>query len=127
MDPREKYVEIQSSSASPMQQVAMMYESALKFVQRCRRLRREGRFEEASAAAAKAQAILSELTLHLDRRAGELADLFMDNYTAIYALIAKGQIDRDDDALASAEDLLHGLLDTWREAMKDFRRDVYGV
>ncbi len=104
----------------------MLYDSAIKYVKRCRRLRAEGLYVEAGQAAAKAQDILTELTLHLDRRAGDTANLFLENYQAVYALVTKGQIDRSDEDLTAALDLLLGLQDTWQQAMADFRKEFYG-
>lgn len=126
-DPIKAYRQVQIGSASPMQQVALLYESAISHVHRCRTLRHEGRYVAGGKEAAKAQAILIELTLHLDRRAGELANLYHQHYQAIYNLIAKGQLEKDDQALEQAQDLLESLLETWRHAMQSFRKDYYGA
>lgn len=109
-----------------MQHIALLYEGALGFVRKCRKLRSEGKLVEGGREAAKAQAILTELTLHLDRRAGELTDTFKDHYQAVYSLIAKGQLQEDDSSLKQAEDILENLVETWQEAMKEFRKGFYG-
>ncbi|HTR38437.1 MAG TPA: flagellar export chaperone FliS [Bryobacteraceae bacterium] len=109
------FLEEEVLSASPVKLVQLLYGSALEAIGAARRYLRQGDIRARCRAITKAMAIVTELSLSLDRDAGgslsrDLAEL----YGYVEKLLIEANIRQVDTPLATAERLLTTLLEGWK-------------
>jgi flagellar secretion chaperone FliS len=115
-DVASTYREASFENAPPVKIVRMMYEGAIKHLERARRLdpRESGlAFNEALS---RADAIVSELRLSLDKpAAAEICTQLEGLYLFVEDRIALAFSERSGDSLEAGVGVLRTLLDAWRQ------------
>jgi flagellar protein FliS len=101
-------------SASRHQLTLMLYDAALKHMDKSRVLMLAGRIEDKGIALGKAVRIVEEgLKGTLDLSQGDLALNLKSLYEYIVACLLKANLYNDEKLLAEARGLLAGMRDTW--------------
>jgi flagellar protein FliS len=110
----ENNLESEVMSASPVGLVQMLCHGALDAVKEARGYLRTGEIAKRSRRIGKAEAILTELSVSLDRtKGGEIAAQLVDLYSYILRRLAEANFRQTDEPLAEAERLLATLTDAW--------------
>ena len=119
----ENNLECQVMSASPVGLIQMLCHGALDAVKEARGYLRTGEIALRSRKISKAQAILAELSLSLDRtRGGEIASQLGDLYAYMQRRLSEANFRQADEPLAETERLLSTLTDAWDQC----GTEVYG-
>jgi flagellar protein FliS len=119
----ENNLECQVMSASPIGLIQMLCHGALEALKQARASLRTGEIALRSRNISKAQAILGELSVSLDRaRGGEIAAQLGDLYAYMQRRLAEANFQQTDEPLAETERLLGTLTDAWDQC----GTEVYG-
>lgn len=115
---RDAYQHSAAQTASPAQLVLMLYDGALARIEQAEdALEGTPNVPVAHEAIVKAQRIISELDITLDRRAGgQIAANLAVLYDYINDRLVTANIQKDVTALADAANALRPLRDAWEEA-----------
>jgi flagellar protein FliS len=114
-NPYQQYQATQVQTASTGELVVLLYDGAVRFLNRARLALAERRFDSASADLVRGQEIILELLTGLDyERGGELAVNLRDLYLFMHQTLLQANIKKD---IAAIETVI-GLLDTIREAWR---------
>jgi flagellar protein FliS len=98
--------------------IIVMYEGAIRLVREARALMRTGPITERSGRITRAQGILTELLLAVDRSVGgPLPDSLVRIYTYLHRRLTEANVYDDADRLDEVEGILASLLEAWREAI----------
>jgi flagellar secretion chaperone FliS len=113
------FIEEEVLSASPVKLIQLLYESALDAIGSARRHLRLGEIRARSRAITRAMAIVTELSLSLDRQAGrDLSKNLAELYGYIERLLIEANTRQTDAPLATAERLLTTLLEGWKALLQ---------
>jgi len=115
LDPTSAYRTTQVVGASPVGQIVLLYQGAIRFgVQHLAWLdRRE--IEKAHAASIRAQEIVSALRGSLDLSAGPIAIQLDQLYDFVLRRLMDGNVKKDPRPTEEALRVLRGLLEGWQE------------
>jgi flagellar protein FliS len=114
-NPYQQYQATQVQTASTGDLVVLLYDGAVRFLNRARLALEERRYDSASADLVRGQEIILELLTGLDyRQGGELAVNLRDLYLFMHQTLLQANIKKD---IAAVETVI-GLLDTIREAWR---------
>lgn len=103
-------------TASPGQLVVMLYDGAARFLRQAELAGDEGGWSHASERLDKADAILDELIVTLDKEAGgEIAERLQGIYAFCKRLLIEARVERDTERIRTTARLLAGLRDAWSE------------
>ena len=105
------------TTASGPQLTLMLYEGCIKFINHGMKAIDEKDYETKNTNIQKAQAIIQELMLTLDRDA-EISEHVLALYEFIHFQLQEGNIKNDAARLEEALDLVTEFRDTWKEVMK---------
>lgn len=109
------FLEEEVLSASPVKLIELLYGGALDAIASARRYLRLGEIHARSRAIGKAMAIVTELSLSLDRKAGgELSRNLAELYGYVENLLIEANSRQVDAPLATAERVLSTLLEGWK-------------
>ena len=112
--PHNAYLESRVLSADPIELVRLMYQTAIAEVRNARALLQGGDIRSRSKAVTKACAILTELTVSLDRKlGGEYAERLADLYGYIMRKLTEANFQQSEEPLAEVLGLLSTLLEGW--------------
>jgi flagellar secretion chaperone FliS len=115
----DAYLESRVLSAEPLELVHMLYQGAISAVQDSRHHLANGRIMERSRAITKACAILTELTVALNREAGgELANRLASLYDYMRRRLLEANFRQSDEPLGEVLGLLATLSEGWVEVSK---------
>jgi flagellar secretion chaperone FliS len=115
----DAYLENRVLSAEPLELVHMLYQGAIVAVQDARHHLANGKIMERSRAINKACAILTELTVALNREAGgELAKRLASLYDYMRRKLLEANFRRNDEPLGEVLSLLATLAEAWAEISK---------
>jgi flagellar protein FliS len=110
----ENNLECQVMSASPVGLIQMLCHGALDALKEARAYLRTGDIARRSHRISKAQSILAELSVSLDRtRGGEIAAQLGDLYAYMQRRLVEANFRQADEPLAETERLLGTLTDAW--------------
>ncbi|HUP03538.1 MAG TPA: flagellar export chaperone FliS [Bryobacteraceae bacterium] len=115
---KDAYLESKVLSASPVELIRILYESAASAIQEARRCLAEKRILERSRSITRACAILAELISSLDReRGGEVARRLAELYGYMHARLLEANHRQEDAPLAEVLGLFHTLAEAWEGAV----------
>ena len=103
-------------TASPGQLVVMLYDGAGRFLRQAELAAEEGAWRHASDRLDKADAIVDELIVTLDKdQGGEIAARLTGIYVFCKRLLIEARLERDTARIRKAASLLADLRDAWAE------------
>ena len=113
------------NTATPGELTLMLYNGCLKFIEQGKRALVEGNIEERNTSIKKAQAILSELMLTLDRSV-PIAENMLLLYEFANSRLVDGNINNDPALFEEAAAIIKEFRDTWKQAIQINRQKQYG-
>ncbi len=102
-------------TASPAQLVVMLYDGAGRFLRQAEIAAEEGGWSHAFDRIEKAEAIVDELLVTLDKEAGEIADRLQGIYVFCKRLLIEARLERDAERIRRTAKLLGDLRGAWAE------------
>ncbi|QHJ69579.1 flagellar export chaperone FliS [Planococcus halotolerans] len=115
-NPYQTYQQNSVITASPQDLSLMLYNGCLKFIKLAKRAMEEGKIEEKNTNLIKAQAIIQEFQITLDRDIA-ISEGLAQLYEYINFRLIEANIKNDMAILEEAEGQVKELRDTWKEAM----------
>src|SRR5690625_22503 len=104
------------TTASGPQLTLMLYNGCIRFINQGLKALEENKFEQKNINIQKAQDIIQELMLTLNREV-EISNQLLPLYDFIYYQLQQGNIKNDKDLLIEARDFVTEFRDTWKEAI----------
>lgn len=116
-NPYNTYKENSVKTASPEELTLMLYNGALKFINKGKMGIEEKNIQVANEGINRAQDIIHELnnSLNMDY---EMSQNMRSLYTYILEKLVEGNIQKKTEPLEEAKEMVTELRDTWKEAMK---------
>jgi len=122
------YLENLVKTASPAKLVEILYEKFLELVTSSKKDIENNDFLSANEKIKKAQDIITELNISLDlEKGGEIAKNLRALYNYIFKRLIDANVEKNVKILDEVIELVTGLLDAWREAMKKAKNSVKGT
>ena len=115
-NPYQTYQQNSVTTASPQELTLMLYNGCLKFIKLAKRAMGEGKIEEKNTNLIKAQAIIQEFQITLDRDIS-ISEGLAQLYEYINFRLIEANMKNDMASLEEAEGQVKELRDTWKEAM----------
>lgn len=115
-NPYQTYQQNSVTTASPQELTLMLYNGCLKFIKLAKRAMDEGRIEEKNTNLIKAQNIIREFQITLDRDV-EISQGLDQLYEYINFRLMEANMKNDLAILEDAEAQVKELRDTWKVAM----------
>lgn len=104
-------------TASPAELTLMLYDGAIKFCNIALMGLEKKEMEKVNTNLKKAQAIITELRVSLDRKYPVWED-FERVYDYIYRRLVEGNIKKDAEIIEDAMKYIREMRDTWKEVMR---------
>ena len=117
-NPYDQYKQIQINTAGRGQLVVMMYEGAIKNLNRAIENLKPQSYDIANNAIIKTQDIITELMMSLDKSAGEIASKLESIYMYINNRLLEANMEKNQDILVEIKNHLESLLEAWKEAAR---------
>jgi flagellar protein FliS len=114
LDQTTAYRTSQVSTSTPVGQVVLLYEGAIRFATLHMAHLEAGRSEAAHIASIRAQEIVSGLREVLDPSAGPIAAQLDSLYDFVLSRLADGNIRHEAEPTGEAIKILRGLLEAWQ-------------
>jgi flagellar protein FliS len=114
LDQTTAYRTSQVSTSTPVGQVVLLYQGAIRFATMHLAHLEAGRTEAAHGASIRAQEIVSGLREVLDPSAGPIAAQLDSLYDFVLSRLADGNIQRSAKPTGEAITILRGLLEAWQ-------------
>lgn len=119
------YLENLVKTASPAKLVEILYEKFLELVTSSKKDIENNDFLSANEKIKKAQDIITELNISLDlEKGGEIAKNLRALYNYIFKRLIDANVEKNVKILDEVIELVTGLLNAWREAMKKAKDSV---
>jgi len=113
------YLENLVKTASPAKLVEILYEKFLELVESSKKGIENKDFVAVNEKLKKAQDIITELNISLNmEKGGEIAKNLRSLYNYIFKRLIDANVEKNVKILDEVTELMSGLLDAWREAMK---------
>ncbi len=109
------YRESSVLTASPAQLVVMLYDGAGRFLRQAEAALGEGAVAHAHERLGRADAILDELLLTLNKDAGQIAERLEAVYVFCKRLLVEARVERSAAKVVQARTLLAELRDAWSQ------------
>lgn len=122
-NPYAQYRTTQVETASQDQLIVMLYDGALRFLKRGRDALQAGQPDKAGVHVGRAQAIITELLVTLDRDTGEIADRLAGLYEFCLRTCTTALLRRDPAQIDQVESILRPLREAWAEAGRQLRSE----
>lgn len=106
------------STASGPQLTLMLYNGCVKFINQGLKALEEKDYEQKNINIQKAQDIIQELMLTLNKDI-KISEQLLQLYDYIYYQLQQGNIKNDETLLKEAREFVIEFRDTWKEAMKN--------
>lgn len=103
------------STQSQGQLIIMLYDGAIKFIDKAQEGISNYQIQEAHTNIIKTQKIINELMVTLKTDTGEIAQQLLTLYQYMYQQLVQANIKKDTDILEEVKELLVGLRDTWKQ------------
>ena len=116
-NPYAAYVNNKIMMASPAELTLMLYDGAIKFVNIAMDAIDKNDIEKAHANIRKADLIIEEFQITLDRKY-EVAKDFDQVYKYIRERLLWANVKKDKEILEEVQEHLHTMRDTWKEVMQ---------
>ncbi|ABK42615.1 flagellar protein FliS [Magnetococcus marinus MC-1] len=117
------YKSSRANTASREDLLILLYEGAIRFLEKSLQAHTAGTLSEHKMMLQRAMAIISELQNTLDfEKGGDLAMQLFDLYNYMLDRLTKANINRDMSAISEVIEHLNVLLDGWRQAVAQVKR-----
>lgn len=123
-NPYAAYENNSVNTSTPSELTLMLYNGCLKFIQQAKSAVDAGNVEEMNKSAQKAQAIISELMLTLDR-SYPVAENMLILYDFANSRIIDGNIKKDNALFDEASVIITDFRDTWKQVIQMNRQKQY--
>ena len=120
-----QYKQQSAMTASPGELTLMLYDGCIKDLKLARTYISDKEFVKSNDASQKAQAIIAELMRTLDARY-EVGKQLLALYDFILDLIVRSNVKKDTGLIDQAMEFISEIRDTWQQAVKLNRRQVFG-
>lgn len=118
----EEYRRQQVNSASPLQLVIMLYDGALRFMDRAAEAIEARQREEQNAMLQRAQRIVTELMSCLDmNQGGEIAQNLLGLYTFVYSELVEANLTDDPQRVRNAARVMSELREGWNDLQQQLK------
>jgi len=111
----QAYRESSVLTASPAQLVVMLYDGAGRFLRQAEAALGEGATAHAHERLGRADAILDELLLTLNKEAGQIAERLEGIYVFCKRLLVEARLQKDPRKVVQVRTLLSELRDAWSQ------------
>ncbi len=112
------YKQVQADTAGPVQLIIMLHEGAIRFLRQAEAGLADGDNETASNSIIRAQMIIEELNVSLDRKRTALAEPLDGLYTFMLKHLGEANMQKNRQVLVEVVELLEELLGAWRGAQR---------
>jgi len=112
------------NTSTPGELTLMLYNGCLKFIEQARRALENNNIEDKNTAVQKAQAIISELMLTLDKSV-PISENMLILYEFANSRLVDGNIKNDPALFAEAADIITEFRDTWKQVIQINRQKQY--
>lgn len=123
-NPYAAYQNNSVNTSTPGELTLMLYNGCLKFIEQGRRALEAGDIEAKNTAIQKAQAIISELMLTLDKSV-PVAENMLILYEFANSRLIDGNIQNDPALFNEAADIITEFRDTWKQVIQINRQKQY--
>lgn len=123
-NPYATYQNNSVNTSTPGELTLMLYNGCLKFIQQAKRAMEENNIEEKNKSIQKAQAIISELMLTLDK-SFPLAENMLVLYEFANSRLIDGNIKNDSAMFEEAAAIITEFRDTWKQVIQINRQKQY--
>ena len=113
------------NTSTPGELTLMLYNGCLKFIQQAKISLENGNIQETNVSSQKAQAIISELMLTLDK-SYPVSQNMLVLYEFANSRIIEGNIKKDSLMFEEAADIMKEFRDTWKQVIQINRQKQYG-
>jgi flagellar protein FliS len=124
LDPTSAYRTAQVVSASPVGQIVLLYQGAIRFGSQHLAWLERQEIEPAHRASIRAQEIVSALKGSLDLSAGPIALQLDELYDFVLRRLSDGNMAKDPRPTEEALQVLRGLLEAWQELASGSRAEL---
>lgn len=111
-------------TSTPGELTLMLYNGCLKFILQAKRALEEGNIQDKNTAVQKAQAIISELMLTLDKSI-PISENMLILYDFANSRLIDGNIKNDSAMFDEASDIIKEFRDTWKQIIQINRQKQY--
>jgi len=118
-DVLKKYREMEIKTSSPAKLILILYNEAIKCLNRAKEKIKAKNVEESNDLLIRAQKIIRELMCSLNLKIGEMATRWYSLYEYIYYRLIQANLQKDVQIIDEALDLLKPLRDAWIKAMEE--------
>ncbi|OSM06109.1 flagellar export chaperone FliS [Magnetofaba australis] len=116
------YKSSRANTASREDLLILLYEGAIRFLERSLQEKRDGRLAEHKTFLQKASAIISELQNTLDfDKGGQLAVQLFELYNFMLDSLTKANVKKEEQPIQDVIQMLTVLLDGWRDAVRQVK------
>ena len=122
--PYNQYKKTQITTANQGKLIVMLYDGALRFVNRAIELIPSKSIEDIHINIVRAQDIIGELITSLNMDAGEIAHRLFSIYMYINRRLTAANIHKDEKPLLEVKKYLTELREAWEEAAKKVQPDT---
>jgi flagellar protein FliS len=123
-NPYQQYRQQSVMTASPGELTLMMYNGCIRFIKQAIQHIKDKDVEGAHNAIIRVQDIVSELMLSLNMDY-QVSDNLMSLYDYIFRRLVEANTKKDTEILEEVLGLITELRDTWAEAVKITRKQIY--
>ncbi|MGB2870895.1 flagellar export chaperone FliS [Psychrobacillus psychrotolerans] len=113
------------NTSTPGELTLMLYNGCLKFIQQAKISLENGNIQETNVSSQKAQAIISELMLTLDK-SYPVSQNMLVLYEFVTSRIIEGNIKKDSLMFEEAAGIMKEFRDTWKQVIQINRQKQYG-
>ncbi|SES22168.1 flagellar protein FliS [Salisediminibacterium halotolerans] len=124
-NPYAKYQQSSIETKSPGELTLMLYEGCLKFIRLGKEAMAEKKYDVKNTNLQKAQKIIRELMVTLDMDAG-VSEEMLTMYDFIHAKLVESNMNNSVEALGEAEKFVTQFRDTWKDVIKEDRKNRFG-
>lgn len=123
-NPYAAYKNNSVNTSTPGELTLMLYNGALKFIEQAKRAINEKNITEKNTAIQKAQAIVTELMITLDRSV-PIAENMLVLYDYVNNRLIEANIHNNVERLDEATEIMTEFRDTWKEVIQIQRKKQY--
>ncbi|KAA0966769.1 flagellar export chaperone FliS [Sporosarcina sp. ANT_H38] len=123
-NPYATYQNNSINTSTPGELTLLLYNGCLKFIQQGKRALKENNIEEKNKSIQKAQAIISELMLTLDKSYPVAANMLV-LYEFANSRLVDGNIKNDSTLFDEASAIITEFRDTWKQVIQINRQKQY--
>lgn len=116
-NPYQAYQQNSVMTASPQELTLMLYNGCLKFLRIAKKAIEEKKYEEKNTNILKAQAIIQELSITLNRDIA-ISENMAKLYDYMYNRLVEANIKNDIEILSEVEGYVIEFRDTWKQVME---------